>query len=69
MKGVWDFAVDLREREEQAQRDLEKTLIGHPMADVNKFAGFSKIKELESKYLPSEEVRKKYEESIGYGKS
>jgi isocitrate lyase len=69
MKGVWDFAVDLRKREEQAQRELEKGLIGHPMADANKFAGFPEIKELESKYLPSEEVRKKYDESIGYGKT
>jgi isocitrate lyase len=70
MKGVWDFAVDLLKREEQAEIDLEKALIGHPMADVNKFSGFPKIKELESKYLPSEEVRKKYDDSIGlYGKT
>jgi isocitrate lyase len=69
MKGVWDFAVDLRKREEQAQRELEKTLVGHPMADVNKFSGFLKVKELESKYLPEEEARKKYGESIGYGKT
>lgn len=69
IKGVWDFAVDLKEREEQAEIDLEKTLLGHPMMNVNNFAGFPRIRELEAKYLPSDEVRKKYDESIGYSGS
>jgi hypothetical protein len=34
--------------------------------NFNEFAGFPKIKELESKYLPKEEVRRKYEESLGH---
>ena len=66
MKAVWDYAVDLKMREEQAEIDLEKILIGHPVENFNEFAGFPKIKELESKYLPSEEVKKKYEESLGH---
>jgi len=68
MKSLWDCAVDLKEREEQAEIDFEKGLIGHPMEDYHKFGGFPNIKELEKKYLPNEEVRKKYEETLGYGR-
>ena len=65
MKAVWNYAVDLKKREEQAEIDFEKSFIGHPMEKVNEFSGFPRIRELESKYLPSEEVRRRYEESIG----
>ena len=65
MQAVWDYAADLLRREEQAEKDFQKKLIGHSMEDFNKFAGFPGIKELEAKYLPKEEVQKKYEESIG----
>ena len=64
-KAVWDYAVDLMHRKEQAEKDFEERFKGHPMEDFNKFAGIPKIRELEEKYLPSEEVRRKYEESIG----
>jgi isocitrate lyase len=65
MKAVWDYAVDLMHRKEQAEKDFEERFKEHPMEDFNKFAGIPKIRELEEKYLPSEEVRRKYEESIG----
>ncbi len=65
MQAVWDYAVDLKAREAQAEIDFEKRLIGHPMGKVNEFSGFPRIREMESKYLPSEEVRRRYEESIG----
>jgi isocitrate lyase len=65
MQALWDYAVDFMKREEKTEIDFERRLIGHAMEDKHKFVGFSKIKELEAKYLPSEEVRKKYEESIG----
>ena len=65
MKAVWDYAVDLKQRDEQAEIDFEKSFIGHPMEKINEFSGFPRIREMESKYLPSEEVRRRYEESIG----
>jgi len=65
MQAVWDYAIDLMRRGEEAEIDFEKRLVGHPMEDFNKFAGFPKVRELESKYLPTEELRKKYEESLG----
>ena len=68
MQAVWDYAADMMNRKEEAEKDFERKLKGHPTEDFNKFAGFPGIKELESKYLPKEEMRKKYEESIGYFK-
>jgi isocitrate lyase len=65
MKALWDYAVDLKKREQETEIDFEKRLIGHETEDYHKFVGFREIKELEAKYLPKEEVRKKYEESIG----
>ncbi len=66
MKAIWDYAVNLKERGEQAEKDFEKSLLGHPLEDHHKFAGVPKFKELEARYLPGEEVRKKYEKTTGY---
>jgi 2-methylisocitrate lyase-like PEP mutase family enzyme len=66
IQAVWDYAADLMNRKEEAQKDFERTLKGHPTEDFHKFAGIPQMKQLEAKYLPDEEVRKKYEESIGF---
>jgi 2-methylisocitrate lyase-like PEP mutase family enzyme len=66
MQAVWDYAVDLKQRGAGAEKDFQQNLKGHPTENFNQFAGFPEIKELESRYLPKEEVLKKYEESIGY---
>lgn len=68
LKAVWDYCADLRARNEVAEKDFEKNLKGHPTEDFNRFAGFPRVKALEAKYLPPEEIRKKYEESIGFFK-
>jgi 2-methylisocitrate lyase-like PEP mutase family enzyme len=65
MQAVWDYAADLKQRGAQAEKDFERKLKGHPTEDFNRFAGFPEIKALESRYLPKEEVIRKYEESIG----
>ena len=65
MQAVWDFAVDLKARGAQAEIDLEKRLLGHPMGAHHEFAGIPRIKELEARYLPAEEVRRKYEGATG----
>lgn len=68
LQAVWDYAVDLKRRGAQAEKDFERKLKGHPTEDFNRFAGFPEIKALESRYLPEEEVIRKYEQSIGlYG--
>ena len=64
-KAVWEYAVDLKAREAEAEIDFEKKLIGHPLQKLTEFSGFSRIMEMESKYLPSDEVKMKYEQSVG----
>jgi 2-methylisocitrate lyase-like PEP mutase family enzyme len=65
MQAVWDYAVDIKKREEGTEFDLEKRSIGHPMEDLNKFVGIPKIEELELKYMANEELRKKCQGSMG----
>jgi len=65
LKAVWDYVVDLKERDEEAEKDFQKKLRNHPTEDFNAFAGFPGIREIEAKFLPSEEVRRKYEKSKG----
>jgi isocitrate lyase len=65
LKAVWDYVADLKDRNEEAEKDFEKKLRGHPTEDFNTFAGFPGIREIEAKFLPSEEVQRKYEKSTG----
>ncbi len=65
LKAVWDYVADLQDRNEEAEKDFERKLRGHPTEDFNKFAGFPGIREIEAKFLPSEEVQRKYEKSKG----
>lgn len=65
MQSMWDYAADLKARGAQAEIDFEERLAGHPMGAFHDFAGFPKVKELEAKYLPAEEVEKKYAGSLG----
>lgn len=63
--AMWDYASDLKNRKEAAEVEFQKKMIGHPTEDYIKFAGYQEFKALEAKYLPKEEVRKKYEKSVG----
>ncbi len=70
IKAVWNYAADVKKRGAQAEIDLEEELLGHPMGTLNDFAGIPVFKELENKYLPKEELEKRYkrttdQESIG----
>ena len=59
--AVSEYAADLMERKEQAVKDFQKK----ETENLAQFGGLSKFKELEKKYLPSEEVRKRYEKTEG----
>jgi len=65
MQSMWDYAVDLRARGAQAEIEFEERLAKHPMGAFHQIAGFPRIKELEEKYLPPEEVARKYTGSLG----
>jgi isocitrate lyase len=64
MMATWDYAVDLKARGAEAEIDFQKKLKAHPMGAFHEFAGFSKIKAMEEKYLPEEEM-KKYDDAVG----
>jgi 2-methylisocitrate lyase-like PEP mutase family enzyme len=63
--AVWDYAMDLRVRGAQAEIDLERKVLAHPLGTINDFAGFPKFREMEARYLPSEEVERKYRGAMG----
>jgi 2-methylisocitrate lyase-like PEP mutase family enzyme len=61
MAGMFEYAADLKARGALAEIEYEERLKNHPMGSCNEFAGFPKIKALEEKYLPQDEIKKKYE--------
>lgn len=63
--AVWDYAADLKARGAQAEIELEKRVLKHRLGTINDFAGFPRFREMEARYLPSEEVEKKYKGAVG----
>jgi hypothetical protein len=57
--------MDLKARGAQAEIDFEKRSLDHPLGSAHEFAGFGKYKDLEAKYLPAAEVRRKYDGAVG----
>ena len=65
MMAMWDYATDLKARGAQAEIDFQNRLRNHPMGAFHEMAGFPKWKALEEKYLPADEVKKKYDGAVG----
>jgi isocitrate lyase len=65
MQSMWDYAVDFKARGAQAEIDFQKRLAQHPMGAYHELAGFPKMRALEERYLPAEEVKKKYDGAVG----
>lgn len=65
MMATWDYAADLKARGAQAEIDLQKKLLAHPMGRYHQFAGFPEVRAWEEKYLPPEEVKRKYDSAAG----
>ena len=63
MKAFWDYAMDLGKRGAAAEIAFERELASHAMSTFHEFAGFAKIRELEEKYLPPDEISTRYENS------
>jgi isocitrate lyase len=66
MQAMFDYAADLKKRGAVAEIEYEKKLLNHPMGSCNEFAGFPKIMALEEKYLPADELKKKYQQGGGH---
>jgi isocitrate lyase len=65
MQAFWDYAADMKARGADAEIEFQKRLAGHPMGAFHDLAGFSKIKAAEEKYLPADEVARKYTGAMG----
>lgn len=65
MMAMWDYAVDLKARGAQAEIDFQNRLKTHPMGAFHEMAGFPRWKALEERYLPAEDVKKKYDGAVG----
>jgi len=66
LKGVYDLVADLKKRDTAAWEEFNRGLESHPMKDTNAFIGFPQVRKMEEEFLPGEEVRKKYESTLGY---
>jgi 2-methylisocitrate lyase-like PEP mutase family enzyme len=65
-RAMWDYAHDLKARGTDAQVEYLNGMKGHPLEEFHDFAGFPAMKAREEQYLPSEEVMRKYEGTLGY---
>jgi len=60
LKAVWDYVADLRDRNEEAEKDFEKKLRGHPTEDFNTLLGSQGLGRSSRNFCPL----KRYKESI-----
>jgi 2-methylisocitrate lyase-like PEP mutase family enzyme len=65
-RGMWDYMQSFFKGGKEFLMEFDKTIRKHPTANFHKFIGFPEVRRLEEEYLPSEEVQRKYSQSIGY---
>jgi 2-methylisocitrate lyase-like PEP mutase family enzyme len=63
--AVHDFAQAIRQRGTMVEAELDAAFRQHPLGNLHGFAGFDRIRELESAYLPPETAAK-YEGTLGH---
>ncbi|MBM3567415.1 MAG: isocitrate lyase/PEP mutase family protein [Alphaproteobacteria bacterium] len=65
-RAMWDYLHDFAREDAALEERLKPELNGHPAADFHTFVGFPAIRKLEEQYLPTEEMQRRYEGSIGF---
>ena len=65
-RAMWDFMQGLQNGGTEFLIEFGRGLRDHPIRNFHQFIGFPEIKKYEEMFLPSEEVQRKYEETIGY---
>ncbi len=65
-RAIWDYMHDFAEGDVAYVEQFLAEGKDHPTGDLHSFVGFSDIKALEKEYLPSEDVLKKYDGSLGF---
>jgi 2-methylisocitrate lyase-like PEP mutase family enzyme len=65
-RAMWDFMHGLQAGGTDFLIEFGRGLIDHPIRNFHQFIGFPEIKKYEELFLPSEEVQRKYAETVGY---
>jgi hypothetical protein len=65
-RAMWDYMQGLASGGTEFMMQSFSTLADHPIRNFHEFIGFPEIRKLEEEYLPSEEVQRKYAETVGY---
>ncbi len=65
IRASWDFAHEFLERGSEAWDELMAARTKHPMPNMFDLVGFPQVFEWERRYLPPEEVQRRYETSRG----
>ena len=65
-RAMLDFMHGFKAGGTQFLVEFGQGLAQHPMRNFHRFIGFDRIRQLEEEYLPSEEVQRKYAETVGY---
>jgi 2,3-dimethylmalate lyase len=66
--AAWDFLASLRKEDTKAQVDFERRNRNHPLSDLRKLfelGGLDELQRFERKFLPANEIKERYSESIG----
>lgn len=63
--AMYDACLALREEGPLAEQRITDAARGHPLGDLHDFARFERVRELEQRFMPDEEL-KKYEGTLGY---
>jgi 2-methylisocitrate lyase-like PEP mutase family enzyme len=64
-KAVWDYYQAMKV-DAAAQDTLTDSLRGHPLENFHAFIGFPELQEDETRYLPADELQRRYDGSIGF---
>jgi 2-methylisocitrate lyase-like PEP mutase family enzyme len=65
-RAMWDFMQGLQSAGTDFLLEFNRGLKGHPIGNFHKFIGFPEIRAYEEMFLPDEEVKRKYAETVGY---
>jgi 2-methylisocitrate lyase-like PEP mutase family enzyme len=66
LKGVYDLAAEIHKRGTSAWVEFNNGMDNHPLKDINSFLGFPTVRKTEEEFIPNEDIKKKYESSLGY---
>jgi 2-methylisocitrate lyase-like PEP mutase family enzyme len=65
-RGMWDYLHEFARQDQALDERIKREQADHPVTDMHAFVGFPDIWKLEQEFLPKDDLRRKYEGSIGF---